>query len=51
MSTVAQIESAIEKLSPEKVEELAAWLDEHRQSIRASAALFGIYEAEEKQPG
>ena len=50
MSTVTKIESAIEKLPPEKVEELAAWLDEYRQTLHASAAVFKRYEDEEKGP-
>jgi hypothetical protein len=48
MSTVTEIETAIEKLPPEKVEELAAWLDEYRQTINAAAAVFALYDEEEK---
>jgi hypothetical protein len=51
MSTVVEIEMAIAKLPPEKVEELAAWLDEYRQTLHASAAVFEVYDKEEKQPG
>ena len=32
MSTVAEIEEAIRKLSPKEVEELAAWLESIRKS-------------------
>ena len=32
MSTVAEIEAAIERLSPAEIEELAAWLDRRRPS-------------------
>ena len=47
MSTVAEIQSAIGHLTPQQVEELAAWLDEYRQMIRASAEVFSLYEKEE----
>jgi hypothetical protein len=48
VSTVAEIESAIGQLSTQEVEQLAAWLDEYRQMIRASAEVFSIYDEEEK---
>lgn len=51
MSTVAEIESAVEKLPLDKVEELAVWLDEYRQFTHASALLFRLYDEEEKQLG
>jgi hypothetical protein len=51
MSTVTEIEAAIEKLPPQKVEELAAWLDEYRQTLRASEAIFARYEEEEDRKG
>ena len=50
MSTVAEIETAIEKLPPQKVEELAAWFDEYRQTLGASDAVFSLYDEEEKRP-
>ncbi len=50
MSTVAEIESAIGKLSPQEVDELAAWLDEYRQMVRASAEVFSLYDDEKKAP-
>ena len=37
MSSVAEIEAAIEQLSPAEVTELAAWLEEYQQMINASA--------------
>ena len=40
MSTVAEIESAIERLQPSEVAEIAAWLDEYQQMIQASAEMF-----------
>ena len=48
MSTVTEIETAIEKLPAQKVEELAAWLDEYRQTLHASDATFALYDDEEK---
>jgi hypothetical protein len=51
MSTVSEIETAIEKLPPAKVEELAAWLDEYRQTLHASEAVFTLFDEEEKRPG
>ena len=55
MSTVAEIESAIERLQPAEVSELAAWLREYQQMIQASAEVFTMYDREEdsckKAPG
>jgi hypothetical protein len=48
MTAVAEIQSAIEKLSPAEVKELAAWLDEYQQMINASAEMFSLYDKEEK---
>jgi hypothetical protein len=50
MSAVGEIESAIEKLSPSEVKELAAWLDEYQQMINASAEIFSLYDREEGEP-
>jgi hypothetical protein len=50
MSTVSEIETAIEKLPPRKMEELAARLDEFRQTTRASDAVFPLYDEEENRP-
>ena len=47
MSTVAEIESAIEKLSPEQVTQLAAWFEEFQQMINASSEIFQMYDQEE----
>ncbi len=47
MSGVAEIESAIEKLSPAEVKELAAWLEEYQQMTNASAEIFSLYDREE----
>ena len=48
MSSVAEIESAIERLSPAEVAELAAWLEEYQQIINASAEIFTLYDKEEE---
>ncbi|HEY3860687.1 MAG TPA: hypothetical protein VGO59_02260 [Verrucomicrobiae bacterium] len=48
MTAVADMESAIEKLSPGEVKELAAWLDEYQQMVSASAEVFSLYDEEEE---
>lgn len=45
---IAEIESAIERLSPAEVKELAAWLEEYQQMVNASAEIFSLYDQEEK---
>ena len=40
MSTVDEIESAIEKLPPEEYNELIAWIEEHQAMVGASQALL-----------
>ena len=47
MSTVAEIESAIQQLPMEQVRQVAAWLDEYQASINASAEVFSMLDAEE----
>ena len=47
MSTVAEIESAIARLPAPQVQEVAAWLEEYQASLRASAKVFGMHDAEE----
>ncbi len=47
MSTVAEIESAIERLEPSEVTKLAAWLSGYQQMIQASAEIFSMYDREE----
>jgi hypothetical protein len=49
MSTVAEIESAIEKLPRDKFCELLEWLDEYRAMVGASDALFSLYDQEEER--
>lgn len=48
MSTVAEIESAIEKLSPQEQRELAAWYEERQALLNASDMLFQAYDHEEQ---
>ena len=49
MSTVAEIESAIEKLPPTELGELLAWLEEYQAMTGASDALFALYDEEEQK--
>ena len=48
MTRIAEIESAIERLSPAEVKELAEWFEEYQQKINASAESFSLYDQEEK---
>lgn len=47
MSTVTEIESAIEQLPAIQVRELAAWLEEYQATINASSEIFAQLDAEE----
>jgi len=47
VSTVTEIESAIEQLPIEQVREVAAWLEEYQATINASAEVFAMLDAEE----
>ena len=47
MSTVAEIEAAIQKLPPPQVREVMAWLEEYQQLIGSSEKLFQMYDEEE----
>ena len=47
MSTVAQIEGAIERLSQAELAELAGWFEEYHQMVNASAQIFAMYDSEE----
>jgi hypothetical protein len=47
VSTVTEIESAIERLPSEQVREIAAWLEQYQMTIDASAAVFSQLDAEE----
>ena len=47
MSTVTEIESAIEQLPVEQVREVAVWLDDYQATINASAEVFSMLDSEE----
>jgi len=51
VSTVAEIESAIEKLPPAELSELLAWIEEYQAMVGASQTLFAMYDEEEEQSG
>ena len=52
MSTVAEIESALEQLPTEQMLAVAAWLDERRAMLSASEAMFEqLDEAEGENAG
>ena len=51
MSTVTEIEAAIERLPSNELRALINWIEEYAASIRASETLFGMYDAEEDQSG
>jgi len=48
MSTVIEIEAAIEKLPPADYRELLTWIEEHQAMVGASEALFAMYDEEEQ---
>ena len=48
MSTVAEIESAIEKLSPQERRELAAWYEERQALLNAADSVLQTYDDEEQ---
>jgi hypothetical protein len=48
MSTVAEIENAIERLSQRELAELTAWFEEYRQMVSASSEIFAMYDREEE---
>ena len=49
MSTVPEIEAAIEKLPPTELRELITWIEDYAAAIGGSEMLFGMYDAEEEQ--
>jgi hypothetical protein len=51
MSTVTEIEAAIEKLPPDELRALVNWIEECAAAIGGSETLFGMYDAEEEQSG
>ena len=51
MSTVTEIEAAIERLPSDELRALVNWIEEYVAAIGASETLFGMYDAEEDQNG
>jgi hypothetical protein len=49
MSTVPELEAAIEKLPPAEFRELITWIEDYAAAIGGSEMLFGMYDAEEEQ--
>ena len=49
MSTVAEIEAAIQKLPSADRGELLAWIEEYRSMVGASETLFALYDEEEQK--
>ena len=47
MTTVAEIEEAIERLPVDQVKQLAEWLEEHQLLLASSATVFTMLDAEE----
>jgi hypothetical protein len=51
VSTVTEIEAAIERLPPDELRALLNWIEEYAAAIGASEMLFGMYDAEEEHSG
>ena len=49
MSTVSEIELAVEKLAPKELREFAAWFEERQALLNSSEALFRQYDEEEER--
>ena len=49
MSTVLEIEKAIESLSAEEMRRLFAWMEEKQAMLAATASTFSLYEEEEEE--
>jgi len=49
MSTVVEIEGAIERLTKTELSELAKWFDEYQQMVFASSEIFAMYDKEEEE--
>lgn len=47
MSTVSEIEAAIQKLPTDQLLKVAAWLDEQRANIQAAECMFAALDASE----
>ena len=51
MSTVTEIQAAIETLPADELRALVNWIEEYAAAIGASETLFGTYDAEEEHSG
>ena len=49
MSTVLEIEKAIETLPPEELGKLREWFAEREATLAASASVFALYDGEEAE--
>ena len=49
MSSVPEIEAAIEKLPSAELRELITWIEDYASAIGGSETLFAMYDAEEEQ--
>lgn len=49
MSTVLEIESAVEKLPADKLAEFAAWFEDYQTMVNSSAEVFAMYDREEEK--
>jgi hypothetical protein len=47
MSSVVEIENAVEKLPAEKLAEFAAWFEDYQTMASASAEVFAMYDRTE----
>jgi len=51
VTTVAEIESAIEHLPMDQVREVFAWLEEYQATSNASSEVFAVLDEEEGEGG
>jgi hypothetical protein len=51
MSTVTEIEAAVEKLSPQESVEFAAWYEQRQAMLNAAESTFLAYDDEEERAG
>jgi len=49
MSTVLEIENAVQKLPAEKLAEFAAWFEDYQTMVSSSAEVFALYDREEEK--
>ncbi len=49
ISTVLEIENAVQKLPAEKLAEFAAWFEDYQTMVSSSAEVFALYDREEEK--